>query len=879
MPEFVNYQLQQIPIRQIDTNLVGNTLATITAGNREALQKQSELRTAIANMDLNEAEDGFRQQLFDDITTTIEDNSIEGNAYYALDDIIKKAGDIGSNPGLLGRLKAQQAYKQFQAEVDARKDLNDDTKAWAKAQNPYHYQDKVDEATGRVIGGTEWKPDITPVEDIDMNKVYALASQYIRPKKSNWDSTTFVDENGNISKTYKPGCFVLNEMTGRKEEVTREMVDNAINMAINANPEIEASMKQSFEVAKWKYSNGDTNNNLAYDSTGKLKSYNQYRNDLIDPYINQMIYSETQSSTKWNNSGLQLMYKQQVKERLAQQTGGLGITPEDAVRNATSVMGNPIELDKDIFGSSLGKINQGKAQLANIIGRGINEIPDTYEDFIALCRSVKLNESAEDEKGDLLDSVKRIAKDFYDIYGIQIQNNNNRKNSNSELDAATIVEQYLQQNIPLSQIDGTNPHLKKYIDEYNSFINNLFGDSETVTFKPKDINKVLTSKEQRQRYEDLGMRIENNSIVLDKDNDNAAYAFANLMNGQQGDFYRGDNKLTYGFLGWLGNAPGVPANAQQQFDKQINWPSDVTKQANNLINMINATYQDAKVQRVENDDNKIVVGTGSLSTFTVGDTLAQQILEETGEAKVKSMRDASKARAINAFRTGTFVDNEIYQAIPVFDKQGNLISYNYKELNRADKLKIANEFAGVKDNDVTGNLSYIQGYEFKQGFVYPRKIYDETGKDTNTTEEVKLIFGTNQNDPALETLNSMDFIRAGKELMGSYINEESVNIGKLNDNYITVKGVQNPADIKFSNTFEVDIAGDYLGLCDITTAMNLLQAYRTLISDRKDFNPGSNVEESIANYVEENPNIYANYVALFGEEQAFNIISNILLNY
>jgi len=870
MPEFVNYQLQQMPIRQIDTNLVGRSLETITAGNKEALQKQSELRAAIANMDLNEAEDGFRQQLFDDITTTIEDNSFDGNAYYALDDIIKKAGDISSNPGLLGRLKAQQEYKKFQEEVDARKDLNDDTKAWAKAKNPYYYQDKIDENTGKIIGGTEWKPGITPVEDIDMNKVYALASQYIRPKKSNWDSTTFVDENGNISKTYKPGYFVLNEMTGRKEEVTREMVDNAINMAINANPEIEASMKQSFEVAKWKYSNGDTDNNLAYDSTDKVKSYNQYRNDLIDPYINQMIYSETQSSTKWNNSGLQLMYKQQAKEKLAQQTGGVGITAEDAVRNATSVMGNPIELDKDIYGSSLGKINQGKAQLSNLTGIPMTNIPDTYDDFINTVQSTN---------GMVNDIQRKAAKDFYDLYSTQIQNNNNRKNSNSELDAATVVQQYLQQNIPLSQIDGTNPHLKKYIDEYNSFINNLFGDSETVTFKPKDINKILTSKEERQRIEALGMKIENNSIVLDKDHDNAAYAFANLMNGQRGDFYRGDNKLTYGFLGWLGNAPGVPANAQQQFDKQINWPSDVSKQASNLTNMINAAYQDAKVQQIENDNNKIVVGTGSLSTFTIGDTIAQQYLEELGEAKVKSMRDASKARVINGFRTQDFVDSEIYQAIPVKDKKGNIISYNYTELNRADKLRIANELAGIDDNDITGNLSYIQGYEFKQGFTYPHKVYDSDGKDTHTTEEVKLIFGTNQNDPALDALNNMDFIRAGKELMGSYINEESVNIGKYGDNYITVKGIQNPADIKFSNTFEIDLGGDSVGVCDITTAMSLLQAYRTLIYDRKDFNIVSNVEESISNYVKENPNVWMSYVNLFGERQAFDIISNILLNY
>lgn len=890
MPDTLNnYVLQERPIvPMVDLGILSNSLATINQGNKEALKTQSELKAAIGNIDLNEAEDGYKEQLYNDIEKTVKDNSIEGNAYFALDDLITKKGDIEKNEGLLGRIKAQQAYKKNIADLDERVkrgDITRDTAEWAKEMNPYHYEDKYKtDVDGNVvlgkdgkpiiIGGTDWAPDLVPVKDVDINKVYVLASQYIKPKKSSWESTTFVDENGNISKTYKPGYFILNKVDGKKEEVTRQMVDNAINMAINANPEIEASMKQSFEVAKWKYSKGDINNNLAYDNTGKLKSYNQYRNDLIDPYINQMIYSETQSSTEWNNSGLQLMYKQKAKEELDKSTGGLGINAEDAVRNATSVMGNPIELDKDIFGSSLGKINQGKAKLSNITGIPMDNIPDTYEDFINTVQSVN---------GIISDTQRKVAKDFYDIYGTQIQNNNNRKNSNSELDAATIVHQYLQQNISLSQINGTNPHLKKYIDEYNNFINNLFGDSETITFKPKDINKVLTSKEERQRYENLGFRIKDNSIILDKSNDNLAYTFAYLMNEQQGDFYRGDNKLTYGLIGLMGNTSITPLQRasdeafltpQQKFDKKINWPSDVTKQADNLKHMIEVAYQDAEVKQIKDNDNKIVVGTGSLSTFTVGDTLAQQILEETGEAKVKSMRDAAKARVIDAFRTGNLIDNEVYQAI--YDEKSG--TYNYKELNRAQKLNIINELAGIEDNDITGNLSYIQGYEFKQGFTYPRKIYDD-GKDTHATEEVKLIFGVNQNDPELEALNDMDFIRAGKELMGSYINEEAVNIGKLNDNYITVKGIQDPANIKFSDTFEIDISGDFMGVCNTTTAMNLLQSYRTLINDRKDFKIGSDVDKSIANYVEENPNIWNNYVNAFGEKRAFDIISNILLNY
>ena len=356
MPEGItNYVLQERPIvPALDLGIAQNTLATITAGNKEALQTQSALRTAIAEMDLNEAEDGFRQALFDDITKTIDDNTIEGNAYYALDDIIKKQGDIASNPALLGRLKAQQAYKQYRTQIDARNDISEDTKAWVKEMNPYHYEDKVDDA-GRVIGGSEWLPSITPVEDIDLNKVYTIASQYIEPKRSKWEKTIFLDANGNEYDHWIPGITIdfLNKTTGKRTEITREMAENAINMAINANPEIEASMKQSFEVAKWKYKKGDSEQNLAYDNTGKLKSYNQYRNDLIDPYINQMIRCEVESSTNWNSSGLQLMYKQKIKEQIAGLGGGSGVDTLAAIQLETSAMGHPILLDTDLFASSI----------------------------------------------------------------------------------------------------------------------------------------------------------------------------------------------------------------------------------------------------------------------------------------------------------------------------------------------------------------------------------------------------------------------------------------------------------------------------------------------------------------------------------------------
>lgn len=879
MPEgLTNYILQERPIQPaVDLGVVTQSLATINQGNKEALQTQSALRTAIAEMDLNEAEDGFRQALYDDITKTIDDNSIAGNAYYALDDIIKKQGDIGSNPALLGRLKAQAAYKQYRNQIDARNDINEDTKAWAKDMNPYHYEDKVDES-GKVIGGSEWLPTITPVEDIDLNKVYAIASQYIIPKTSHWDNTTFVDADGNETKTYIPGKTVatLSHTTGKRTEVTREMVENAINMAINANPEIEASMKQSFEVAKYKYNKGDTQQNLAYDNTGKLKSYNQYRNDLIDPYINQMIRCETQSSTSWNSSGLQLMYKENAK---AQQGSGFGagsgtIDPMAAIQLGTSDMGVPILLDKDIFGSSVGKINQGKALLAQSLKINPNEVPDTYEDYMKVATNNK-NISPE---------TLSFAKDFYDVYGAEIVNNNNRANSNSELDAASLVEQYLSQNIPLNQLSGTNPHIQKYIDKYNTYIDNMFQDSQYIKFTPKDINKVIQSDDDKKRLQDLGIEISNGSLILSKDNDNALYSFMTIINGQKGNIYRGDSdnwdKLNKGLgkriaeslsFGTGGNRIDA-MTPRQRFDYFHDTPQSFVNSSFELKEDIASTYRQNGINQIKSNDDKILVGTGELGTFTIRDMIANQIIRETGDTKYQRIANRAKSDVIGLFRSGNIVDREVYQVM-----KGDNGELYYKELDRAEKLKIHDELIGINDNDIEGNLSYIQGYEFKQGITYGRQQYDNDGKKTHEIKKIQLVLGTNQNDPELEALNNSDMIRAGQELMGSYINGESINIGKIGNSYITIQGLPNPRDIKYSDMYAINIGGDNIAIVNSSQGISLLNAYRTAISDRSNLSKEGISEEILASYVNSNPFIYETYKNLFGEQTAFDILSSIML--
>lgn len=887
MPDTLNnYVLQERPIvPMVDLGILSNSLATINQGNKEALKTQSELKAAIGNIDLNEAEDGYKEQLYNDIEKTVEDNSIEGNAYFALDDLIAKKGDIQSNEGLLGRIKAQEAYKKNIADLDERVkrgDITRDTAEWAKEMNPYHYEDKYKtDVDGNVvlgkdgkpviIGGTDWTPDLVPVKDVDINQVYSIVKQYIKPKKSNINETTFVDSEGNIVKQWDPNkrLYALNTVNGHKEEVTRKMVDEALEAAVRANPEIEASIKQSWNVAKWKYSKGDTINNLAYDSSGREKSYNQYRNDLLDPYINSMINSYTESKTSWNDAGLTAYYK----ARAAKQQEAVNI--EQAIADAKSRPGHSIILDTDIFGSAAGKINEGKSKLSALSNISKDDIPDTYEDFVRLYDSYNGPKTQEQINNDK--SILNYAKTFYDTYSAELNNNKNRLNSNSKLDAASIADQYLKQNIPLSSLKGNNPYLSKYSSEYSNFINNLFAGKQSIKFVPNDINKVIKSNTEKQRYLDMGFRIENNAIILDKDKDYLSYTFANLLENQKGDVYREEDKLTGGNLKGVFNfLMGTTGDSQLDWDADILHPNDIYEKAEVLYNKINEEYQDFKINRVVNGDDKVEIGTGALASFNLSDMIANQLLEETGEDSYKRIAQRAAQRTIDLAKSGNLVDIELYQAID--DGNGN---YHYKELDRNEKLKITNELSGIDSKDITGNLSYLQGYEFKQGIVYPRQI--STAKDGVPAkyEAVKLIYSVNDNDPDLEALNNTDMIRTAKELMGAYINEESITAGKIGDNYIYITGINNPNDIKFSNTFNISIGGDPSDkFVDLETAMSLISSYRVLLGKRNtviDFKNENKLteDEAVDSYIKSYPESYNKYSILYGEQTARNILKDI----
>ena len=366
MKSYVNREQTYIPSYNLET--AASSFQTLEQGHLNAIQTTSELKNAIGQLDLNETEEDFRQTLYNEIESTVENNTMYGNAYFALDDIIKKSGDITSNPELIGRLNAQKAYKDNIAAIDARTDITDDVKAMSKAISPYYYRDKQ---TGELINNGVWKPGYNPVRSYDINETLQLVSKYVSPDSGQNTVTTFLDVNGNPTTQWVPGqsIGVLNTTTGAWERVSEDKLRAAWDAAIAANPGIMASLRQDYEVGQWKYNQTGEDTYSVIGQDGSRITFDEYVNRIIDPYVKAKSYYNTKSTVNWNDATIKA-YNAQLAATAAAQT-------ENQIPSFDGIKGTAYnaELKNDTITRDVTTINQGTSQIRSYIANlpGINQ--------------------------------------------------------------------------------------------------------------------------------------------------------------------------------------------------------------------------------------------------------------------------------------------------------------------------------------------------------------------------------------------------------------------------------------------------------------------------------------------------------------------------
>ena len=330
-------------VPRVDLTTLGNTYNTLEQGHQEAVKTASDLKTTVAALDMNEAEDGFKQQLVNEINTAIDENTLYGNSYGALDNLVAKAGDIASDPRVIGRLRSQQEYKNFQTKVDAM-NMPEDYKSIYKEINPYHYEDTIDAITGQVIGGNTWKPTYNPVNTVPLSEIIANGIKIAAEDSGESMGTVWLDKNGrptNDPNQSFDGEVYMTTASGYKA-LTKDKIRAGIQAYIESTPGAKASLEQDYKIAAYKFQRDGYNPDVT-DSNGVLLTPDQYLFKRIDPAVQAASYYNSKNITKYGD-GLKT-YKAAMT---AQATAGSGATQQNPL-DALHLMSRstPIVVDYD----------------------------------------------------------------------------------------------------------------------------------------------------------------------------------------------------------------------------------------------------------------------------------------------------------------------------------------------------------------------------------------------------------------------------------------------------------------------------------------------------------------------------------------------------
>lgn len=280
-------------VAPVDLQTLNNAYSNLQQRHDDTIKATSELKAAVANLDLNEAEDGFRNQLVADIQRTIDENTRHGNLASAYDNIVKLQGDIASNPALISKLRAQQDYKQFIEELDARTDLPEHYKEYYKRINPY--KEGVYGDTGVWLKGTKWEPTKRAALNVDKTVIMDAALKYVTPNKGSYSVTTWMDANGNLIKNYVEGAKMVryNTQTYQYETLTEQEIRDALTSVIRANPQYMDSLKQDYDIAVDDFEDGNEAMFNVNNGTGKPISFETFVDNVFSPMVKAKAYNYT----------------------------------------------------------------------------------------------------------------------------------------------------------------------------------------------------------------------------------------------------------------------------------------------------------------------------------------------------------------------------------------------------------------------------------------------------------------------------------------------------------------------------------------------------------------------------------------------------------
>lgn len=503
-------------VNPIDLNVLARTYNTLEQGHQQAIQTKSQIDAQLAQLDLNEAEDAWRQEQLNKVRNALTENMQYGNAYYSLDDIVGTYGDITSSPGMIGRLRAQQDYKAYMDNLDKRTDLSEDYKNYYRTVNEYNYQDITDK-NGNVIGGSKWTPIDKEVSEIPMNQILNQALQWAAKEQGGGSQTRWLDANGKVTDDITKSVTgeIYSHTKGDWQRLSKAKLAEAVKAVIENTPGAKASLEQDYKIAKWKYDQNGSNPDIT-DKNGILLTPEQYLAKRIDPFYNAATFYNQSSDTTYGAA-----WKAQLA--LSQKTTTNNAQRKQAIDNLT-YKGTPVRIDNFMPAQAQAEITSNRQSIAGLLSKynpdiNINLSTANPDDIRT---SIMTNITSPSDRAYALSYLNDIIDNQEYINSLKVGK------SQDSIDGFDTYNSI----ISLSDLPSN-----KYSDRYSKYVNQIFGDSSAIRqyFNNDDVyNSFINAIGGEKKAASLGVRFGSDGngyryAELPKDYHKSIYSFGKAV--------------------------------------------------------------------------------------------------------------------------------------------------------------------------------------------------------------------------------------------------------------------------------------------------------------------------------------------------------------
>ena len=335
-------------------------LEEIDKQNVAAQNAASQLSSVIGALDFHESEQPYKAELVNQYDNMVN-NALEkyGTLRFAMNDIMAKSRELSTSPEVLGRIKTNEQYKEWEKSIEERKDISQDVKDYTIAMNPYKFEleeETVKDSNGNVVlneDGTEKKKVVgykdfkgtdptTQYSNLDINKNIMTV---LNPDVTSGSSIKmyYTDAYGNRQETTdfnKEEYYI--DRSGREEKLSDGKITNAVFLTLN-DPQIDASLRQDYKVSAYKYRNGErfllngdnyhiNEDEQIVDENGKAISPTEYEILRLKDIAKTYGYTKYISEARW----------QQIREKLV---NGSGINPEDLTIGHQPTQGGVVQVN------------------------------------------------------------------------------------------------------------------------------------------------------------------------------------------------------------------------------------------------------------------------------------------------------------------------------------------------------------------------------------------------------------------------------------------------------------------------------------------------------------------------------------------------------